>query len=58
MSRFDQLFTFLHYIWIMPIQGALISFLIWETVGIASLAGVFLITIQTIPVQGKIISCI
>lgn len=42
----------------MPIQGALISFLIWESVGIASLAGVFLITIQTIPVQGKIISLI
>ncbi|XP_046836014.1 ATP-binding cassette sub-family C member 4 [Vespa crabro] len=52
VSRFDQLFTLLHYIWIMPIQGALISFLIWESVGIASLAGVFLITIQTIPVQG------
>ncbi|KAL2730827.1 ATP-binding cassette sub-family C member 4-like isoform X1 [Vespula squamosa] len=52
VSKFDQLFTHLHYIWIMPIQGALISFLIWETVGIASLAGIFLITIQTIPVQG------
>lgn len=37
----------------MPLQGALIAFLIWESVGIASLAGVFLITIQTIPVQGR-----
>ncbi|KAG7200525.1 hypothetical protein KM043_001089 [Ampulex compressa] len=52
VSRFDQLFVMLHYIWIMPIQGALIAFLIWESVGIASLAGIFLITVQTIPVQG------
>ncbi|XP_014472274.1 PREDICTED: multidrug resistance-associated protein 4-like isoform X2 [Dinoponera quadriceps] len=54
MSRFDQLFIMLHYIWIMPIQGSIIAFLIWQNVGIASLAGVFLITIQTIPVQGYI----
>ncbi|KAI4497628.1 hypothetical protein M0802_007168 [Mischocyttarus mexicanus] len=52
VSRFEQLFVYLHYIWIMPLQGALIAFLIWESVGIASLAGIFLITIQTIPVQG------
>ncbi|XP_070149239.1 ATP-binding cassette sub-family C member 4 [Polyergus mexicanus] len=54
MSRFDQLFILLHYIWIMPIQGAVITFLIWQNVGIASLAGIFLITIQTIPLQGYI----
>ncbi|KMQ89959.1 multidrug resistance-associated protein 4-like protein [Lasius niger] len=54
VSRFDQLFTVLHYIWIMPIQGAVITFLIWRNVGIASLAGIFLITIQTIPLQGYI----
>ncbi|EZA56728.1 Multidrug resistance-associated protein [Ooceraea biroi] len=54
MSKFDQVFLLLHYIWIMPIQGALIAFLIWRSVGIASLAGIFLITIQTIPVQGYI----
>jgi len=54
MSRFDQLFTLLHYIWIMPVQGAVITFLIWRNVGIASLAGIFLITIQTIPLQGNV----
>ncbi|XP_025264055.1 multidrug resistance-associated protein 4 [Camponotus floridanus] len=54
MARFDQLFTFLHYIWILPVQGAIIAFLIWQNVGIASLAGIFLITIQTIPLQGYI----
>ncbi|XP_025162191.1 multidrug resistance-associated protein 4 isoform X2 [Harpegnathos saltator] len=54
MSRFDLLFLQLHYIWTMPIQAAIIAFLIWQNVGVASLAGVFLITIQTIPVQGYI----
>ena len=52
VARFEQLFIALHYIWILPIQGALITFMIWESVGIASLAGVFLITMQTVPVQG------
>lgn len=53
MARFDQVLVLLHYIWIMPIQGAVIAYLIWRNVGIASLAGVFLIIIQTIPLQGK-----
>ena len=52
VARFEQLFISLHYIWILPIQGALIAFIIWESVGIACLAGIFLISIQTIPVQG------
>ncbi|XP_017758049.1 PREDICTED: multidrug resistance-associated protein 4-like [Eufriesea mexicana] len=52
VARFEQLFISLHFIWILPIQGALITFMIWENVGIASLAGVFLISIQTIPLQG------
>ncbi|KAK0158233.1 hypothetical protein PV328_009265 [Microctonus aethiopoides] len=52
VARFDPLFLYLHYIWIMPIQSAIIAYVIWYYVGIASLAGIFLITIQTIPVQG------
>ncbi|KAG6794912.1 multidrug resistance-associated protein 4 [Apis mellifera caucasica] len=52
VARFEQLFIAVHYIWILPIQGTLITFMIWKSVGIASLAGVFLISIQTIPLQG------
>ncbi|KAL0132725.1 hypothetical protein PUN28_000454 [Cardiocondyla obscurior] len=54
MSKFEQLFVALHYIWILPIQGIIISFLIWRSVGIASLAGVILLIVQTIPLQGYI----
>jgi len=52
MSKFEQLFVSLHYIWILPIQGSIITFLIWQSVGIASLAGILLMIIQTIPIQG------
>ncbi|KYN32705.1 hypothetical protein ALC56_12984 [Trachymyrmex septentrionalis] len=57
MSKFEQLFLWLHYIWILPIQGSIIAFMIWQSVGIASLAGVFFIIIQTIPLQGYIGRC-
>lgn len=56
VARFEQLFIAVHYIWILPIQGTLITFMIWKSVGIASLAGVFLISIQTIPLQGMYIA--
>ena len=52
VGRFEQLFISLHFIWILPIQGALIAFMIWKNVGVAAFAGVFLISIQTIPLQG------
>ncbi|XP_011505092.1 PREDICTED: multidrug resistance-associated protein 4-like isoform X1 [Ceratosolen solmsi marchali] len=51
VARFEQLFLFLHYIWVMPLQGAVIAYLIWRHVGAASLAGVLLMVLQTIPVQ-------
>ena len=54
VARFDLLFINLHYSWIMPIQGALVAYLVWRSVQIASLAGVFLITLQTIPLQGAL----
>lgn len=54
MSKFESLFTVLHYIWILPIQGIIIALLIWQCAGVASLAGVILIIIQTIPLQGNL----
>ena len=49
--RFEQIFVFLHYIWLMPIQAVLVSYLIWDKVGIAALAGVIFMVLQTIPLQ-------
>ncbi|XP_012261830.2 ATP-binding cassette sub-family C member 4-like [Athalia rosae] len=52
VSRFEQVFMYLHFVWIMPIQTVVITYLMWRSVQIAALAGVVLITLQTIPVQG------
>ncbi|XP_076295432.1 ATP-binding cassette sub-family C member 4 isoform X2 [Lasioglossum baleicum] len=52
VARFEQLCVALHYIWILPIQAVLITYMMWGSVQIASLAGVFLISVQTIPLQG------
>ncbi|XP_034938713.1 multidrug resistance-associated protein 4-like [Chelonus insularis] len=51
VSRFDNLFLFIHYLWIMPFQGIVTAYLIWQNVGLATLAGIFVMIIQTIPLQ-------
>ncbi|XP_014208079.1 multidrug resistance-associated protein 4-like [Copidosoma floridanum] len=59
VARFDQLFMYLHYVWMTPLVGCFIAYLIWRSVGPAALAGVLLMTLETIPVQvyvGKITS--
>ena len=52
VARFDRVFIFLHYIWIMPIQVAIITYMIWRNVQVAALTGVFFIAVQAIPIQG------
>ncbi|XP_015127765.1 multidrug resistance-associated protein 4 [Diachasma alloeum] len=52
VARFDQVFTLLHSLWIIPLQSAAIAYLIWQNVGMATLAGIFLLLMQTVPVQG------
>lgn len=52
--RFDLVAPMLHTFWIIPIQILLITYFIWEEVGVSSLAGVGAMCILTIPVQGKI----
>lgn len=50
--RFEQVFMCLHYIWLTPIQGVIVSYFIYDNVGIAAMAGVFFMVLQTIPFQG------
>lgn len=51
--RFELVFTGLHYIWITPIQVIIISYLMYQTVGWASLLGVFFMIMVTVPFQGS-----
>ncbi|XP_015127759.1 multidrug resistance-associated protein 4 [Diachasma alloeum] len=52
VARFDRVFTLLHYLWITPIQYTALAYLIWQNVEMATLAGMFLLLMQTVPVQG------
>ncbi|XP_018322247.1 multidrug resistance-associated protein 4-like [Agrilus planipennis] len=54
VSRFDLIMQFLHYLWMMPVQVALLVYLIWREVGISSVIGVSTMLIATIPLQGAI----
>lgn len=50
--RFDMVTLALHYLWIMPFQVVLVTYLIWQQVGISALAGVLSMVMLTLPVQG------
>lgn len=51
VSRFDFVTMWLHFVWIMPIQTVVITYLIWDAVGWSALIGVLAIFLQTVPVQ-------
>lgn len=51
VNRLDYGFIFIHYIWILPLQAALITYLIWQKIGIASLVGVIGLLLKTVPVH-------
>lgn len=52
VQRFDFASIYLHYIWIMPIQACIAAFVMYNSVGVAALAGLLAITMQAVPLQG------
>lgn len=52
VQRFDTSLQFLNYLWIMPIQAVFGAYIMFNSVGIATIAGMVVLTIQAIPVQG------
>lgn len=53
VARFDLTPMYLHYTWIMPIQAAIATYILYQDVGIAAFAGMGAITIEAVPIQGK-----
>lgn len=53
VNRFDYVFVFFHYLFILPFQCTIITYLIWTDVGISAFVGVAVLALQTIPVQGN-----
>ncbi|XP_012257506.2 ATP-binding cassette sub-family C member 4-like isoform X1 [Athalia rosae] len=52
VGRFDLVFMYLHHVWIMPIQILVMSFVMWQSVGVATIVGLGAMVLQTIPIQG------
>lgn len=52
VNRFDLVVICLHFLWIAPIQVALITYFIWQEVGISTLSGVLSMVLFTLPIQG------
>lgn len=53
LQRFDLTFMFFHYIWIIPIQVIVISWLGYTTAGYAALIGLLAMALIALPIQGK-----
>ncbi|KAJ8716037.1 hypothetical protein PYW08_013322 [Mythimna loreyi] len=51
VNRFDTVTLFLHHIWISPIVVPIVCYLVWQHVGIATLAAMLVVGVQTIFVQ-------
>lgn len=56
VNRFDQVLPYLHFIWVAPIQLAILTFYAWQLIGISSLSGVLTITMLTISIHGYLAS--
>ena len=51
VSKFEDYCMFWHYTWVLPIQGILMAVFIWDKVGVASLAGLLCLALQTVYIQ-------
>ncbi|RVE50388.1 hypothetical protein evm_004925 [Chilo suppressalis] len=51
VARFDFAFMFMHYLWIIPIQVAVVLYFLWGVGGYAPFVGLFGVTIMILPIQ-------
>lgn len=54
VNRFDIAASFVHYIWIMPLQCPLAAYLMWDSVGVAAFIGIGVLVVQAVFLQGKL----
>lgn len=54
VARFDVILILVHYAWMLPFQAVLICYLIWRKIGLAAVAGVVSLLLQTVPVQTRL----
>ncbi|KAL4709197.1 hypothetical protein ACJJTC_008125 [Scirpophaga incertulas] len=54
MVRLDMAMLFLHYVWIIPIQLAIVLYLGYKEAGVAALIGLVALIIISLPIQGML----
>lgn len=54
--RFDLVTMYLNYVWVMPLMVPVITFLVWQHIGVATLAALLVTILQSILVQGKLVN--
>ncbi|XP_041973788.1 ATP-binding cassette sub-family C member 4-like [Aricia agestis] len=54
VARFDMAFMFLHYIWLVPVQVALVAYFLYEAAGYAPFVGLFGVVVLILPVQAAL----
>ncbi|CAG9831240.1 unnamed protein product [Diabrotica balteata] len=52
LQRFDTASLYLHFIWVMPFQAAICFYIMYQSVGIAALAGTVFMLVEGIAMQG------
>lgn len=51
VNRFDIAVIFLHYLWIGPLETVVVTYFLWQEIGVSSIFGVFAL-LMFIPLQG------
>lgn len=51
VSRFDTSSFYLHYLWMGPLQAVMVTYFLWQEIGVSSVLGVATL-IMIIPLQG------
>lgn len=51
VNRFDTVVIFLNYLWIGPLQTILVTYFLWQEIGVSSIIGVAIL-LMVIPIQG------
>ncbi|KAM3966702.1 ATP-binding cassette subfamily C member 4 [Aphomia sociella] len=54
LNRFDYALMFLHYLWLIPIQTAVVLYLLYNAAGYAPYVGLFSVVIMIFPVQAAL----
>lgn len=54
VMRFELAAAFFHYLWAMPLHFIVAFFIMYDSVGIASVTGMVIMGIQAIPLQGEV----